>query len=1466
MKKYLLLIIIFSSQVLFAQSKKQFSHEIDKFEPELVNFLKNKSHKGYDGKAIADTFLLGYSSYSTSSKKLIIDLLNNIRKSRFNQLKYYDQTLQSIVKLKSLKKENGANIDTWLKSYNEYITDKKITTKQKRIFIETNFNTLANSLLNPRSSKNKWSSSNKLIYSSRKDIRYSIDGAILYCTSGSNKFYINDVYGYFSPSDLVIKVSKAKIYWNSKSFTKDSLYAVAKNFTIDVKQKGFVADSVVLHNKYFFNKNVLGSIENKAETNDPRRKIYPVFKSYKNDYLFNSIAPDIDFKGGIMLRKNNILGVGDYTDKAILHIKNSGKESFIFASESFIFSKKSIFSNETSVSIRLMEDSIYHPQLAMRYDLQSKKLTITKNNNKLSEAPYSNSYNGIDMFLNSMTWKKGDKQIVFNTEDYISVPFVSDNYYDESIIDQFQGLNRVNPLVELYNLYMYNQEYDYLTINYIAEHMNMPKSHATHMLMELTSLGYLYTDIDLERVRFPDKFFNLVDAYKGSKDYDAIVFHAPKSTSIHGSINLENGEVSLLNIDRINLSTRKKVSVVPTDTVTINKALNMRFNGSISVGNYKFEGSDYNFNYDDFKIVMNGNQRMQYFVPSWETDSLANPEYVRVINPIDSLRGELYIDDPSNKSGSILYADFPKFNNTRDAYVFYDLPEIKQKYYNRSELYVKLAPFELDSLTTVSSRDVKFYGTIHTSIFPDFNYFVKVQKDLSLGFSYNTGEDGFSVYNKGVFHDSIRLDTKGLNGEGRLSYLSAEIKTDKIEFYPDSLKSIATNFNIDYNVNDSLNTPKGYAENVSIFWMPSVDSMSIRLIEDSTSTSKRRFVFYDSTIVLDGQLAFIKNNLTASGRILSKTAEISSNHYNLYGDSINSNLLDFKLREASDAPSEVVINNSAGVIDLSKREGRFTLNEDNAYVKFVQSKYIAYTNKAVWKIDDRKFELSSDENDLNSWFVSVDPAQDSLRFQAMKASYSLDEDKLEASEVYGITVADALITPKDNKLEILDNGWMQGFEDAEVKIGIGANEHKLDKANITIRSSHELEGNAIYNYYDVDSLAHPISISSIYVDSLKNKVVGHGDILPKENFMLNPHFKFNGDVIVSGESEFLKFKGYSSIKNRCNNVDIGEIPIYSYIDPNNVNIETNNFNNQSQYLTIYNGIYAKNKSYSAAFLSTNRYFINHDFISAKGSLLYDKENSCYKIGGKVVNGIKQDEIIFYNDKCKIEASGELKFYNPDKVIEIKSYGKADYNMRSNKINLDAVLGINFEFNKLVTDEIRHDLQATGSKGASSGETEIQKFGFSRLLNKSYEDYSRQYGDFSRKFPEELQFKILFSNLKLSWDPYEKLFLSDDKIEIHSFNGHIVDKAYTGKIEIKRRDDGDEITVYFVTLAGKYYYFNYKANVMNFYTNNLYIMKKFDKISDKRRKKEINGFEYRYKKASKMNVRLFQNKYILLNAR
>ena len=79
------------------------------------------------------------------------------------------------------------------------------------------------------------------------------------------------------------------------------------------------------------------------------------------------------------------------------------------------------------------------------------------------------------------------------------------------------------------------------------------------------------------------------------------------------------------------------------------------FNGRIFAGNGRVNlyGSDFHFKYDEFKVDLNKIDSVQLSVPlkPLRFDLYNNPLLTRVKTVIESVTGELIIDDSTNKSG-----------------------------------------------------------------------------------------------------------------------------------------------------------------------------------------------------------------------------------------------------------------------------------------------------------------------------------------------------------------------------------------------------------------------------------------------------------------------------------------------------------------------------------------------------------------------------------------------------------------------------------------------------------------------------------------------------------------------------------------------------------------------------------------------------------------------------------------------
>jgi hypothetical protein len=96
---------------------------------------------------------------------------------------------------------------------------------------------------------------------------------------------------------------------------------------------------------------------------------------------------------------------------------------------------------------------------------------------------------------------------------------------------------------------------------------------------------------------------------------------------------------------------------------------------------------------------------------------------VRVKNVLEQVTGTLEIDEPSNKNGlqevnpdgkmTGRYPQLPKFNSSKESYVYYDKRSTQRGVYVRDKFYYRSDPFQTRfSLDNFTNAGLNFAGTL----------------------------------------------------------------------------------------------------------------------------------------------------------------------------------------------------------------------------------------------------------------------------------------------------------------------------------------------------------------------------------------------------------------------------------------------------------------------------------------------------------------------------------------------------------------------------------------------------------------------------------------------------------------------------------------------------------------------------------------------------------------------------------
>ena len=84
------------------------------------------------------------------------------------------------------------------------------------------------------------------------------------------------------------------------------------------------------------------------------------------------------------------------------------------------------------------------------------------------------------------------------------------------------------------------------------------------------------------------------------------------------------------------------------------------------------------------------------------------------------------------------------------------------------------------------------------NILKPMKQYLVIQENNSLGFNMTIPDEGIDVYgNKGILYNSLSMSNKGLIGSGTLKHLTSTTMSEEFKFFPDSMITQASTFNID---------------------------------------------------------------------------------------------------------------------------------------------------------------------------------------------------------------------------------------------------------------------------------------------------------------------------------------------------------------------------------------------------------------------------------------------------------------------------------------------------------------------------------------------------------------------------------------------------------------------------------------------------------------------------------------------
>ena len=1227
--------------------------------------------------------------------------------------------------------------------------------------------------------------------------------------------------------------------WKRAGVPAEQAYADLKRYGINFKSSQYRADSVVYHNSTYFQKPLIGVLQDKVFVNmTEERAVYPQFDSYDKRLVINNIYQGVDYDGGFSVKGSKIIGAGDVNNPAYLKFFRNKKLFLKSSSLQYIMKPDRITSDKAEVIFYVEEDSIFHPGLQLKFSYKDKEVVLIRDQQGTARTPYFDSYHKLDMYFEALYWRMDEPKIELKNikgSAQSSALFESSSFFRADRFERLQGMDDVNPLYRIREYVMKQnaggREFDPVSL---SRHMHLSPDQVKPLLMILSNAGFLTYNVELDKVVVKDRLFDYIRNSEKKRDYDVIQFNSTVGgNETNASLNLLNYDLRIDGVERIFLSDSQVVNIFPKgQTVLVKKNRNFDFAGVVNAGRFQFFGKEFDFDYTLFKINLKNVDSLRIKVLSNEVNEYNERPLVNCKTVIENVNGDLLIDRPSNKSGIVNYPEYPIFNSKKESFAYYERKGIQRGVYKRGSFYFKLNPFTIDSLDNFTNEALAFKGTLASAgIFPDFDETLRLQEDYSLGFKRETPPEGYPMYgNKGIYKAMIKLSNKGLRGDGTLEYVTSTTQSKDFIFFPDSMNAIAQSF-VNKEQSGNLEFPPVKGDSVYAHWMPYKDYM-----EDNGI--RKPMDFYNGQSELFGKSTLTPMGMTGRGRMDFSKASLFSDKMVFGKITFDADTSDFQLNAAELSALAFSTKNVNAHVDFAKRQAVFKSNGEGSFVNFPVNQYICFMDKFTWFMDQGSIELSAssksktstnnntaedaDQGSLNlegSEFISVHPDQDSLRFFSPRARYDLRSYVIACKEVKYINVADARIFPDSGNVVIQRKAKMETLNNAKIMANLVTKYHNIYNVSVNIFARKKYAGSGDYDYVDENKEKQKIHFTNISTDTTF-QTYATGEVGQDGKFSLSPYFDYRGKAKLFANQQFLTFDGSFLVKHDCPRIGKSWLSFSGEIDPAEIYIPISMDMKDNNNDKLVAGImYTADSTHCyPAFLSRRVTFSDQVIAGAEGYLFYDKASREYKIS----NREKIKEINFPGNyvslntaNCKVYAEGKIEMTNGLGQVKFNVYGNGVDDIQNDSVNFDVVIALDFFFAEDALKNMGNRFETASAPFASLSRTTYER-ALREMIGKADADklisQINLYGTF-KKFPDALEHSILLTDVKMKWNSATKSFVSEGPIGVGSIFKNQINKFLGGKIELTKKKSGDILNVYLEIDGANWYYFNYQTGLM-----------------------------------------------------
>jgi hypothetical protein len=1482
----LLFTVVFLKIPASDQKIENFSLETEKFPLELQTYLKSQLSKEEENYLKEFTILWESDFLSPDQKQQIVTSSNNLLKKTITSTKHFVSLVRVVLHLQGNELAKN-HFGLWLKGLENFSAKTNISIVWLSNFIDNSLSFFTTNVIrvNPAYQWKVSPSDYSLVFDTTLSFRFKNTNLI--CISDKDSIAILSTQGSYFPLQNQWYGKGGKVTWIRSQFPVDEIFAALSYYKIDLTKNDYQADSVLFTNKDYFPKPVLGKLKDKVLKSTRLENIYfPEFRTYTSRHKITNLFQGVDYDGGYYMMGGQLIGTGTRENPALIEVKRNKKDFLRIEALQYIFRRQTVISDFAKVRFRIDNDSIFHSGLGFSYNDATQTISLQPTDFITTKSPISSSYHKFSFTFNELTWNIKQDIINFGAPTGSSSSrsyFESNNFFNETEFDDLMGLDEQHPLLGIAN---YTRSIRSRTFDArgFARFMRKSEEQTRIMLMRTAMMGYIYYDAETGEAQANPKLFDAIRARGKQIDYDVIRFSSSSpDRNPNATINLSSLEMTVRGVENVSVSDSQNVFFYPNRRqITLKKNRNFAFDGVIRAGLLTLYGKDFNFDYSSFSFKLNSIDSLNIDFQTDQYDFYGRKVLNRVTSTMENITGEIYIDNPNNKSGLIKYKEYPIFKSTKESFVYYDDKSIHNGIYKRTNFYFEVYPFTFKSINSFSRAEMNFEGKLYSAeIFAPIQDTLILRPDNSLGIINVTPPEGIAIYQgKGRYYNRIDLSNKGLRGRGELTYITSRTTSDDLYFFPDSMGTISKEFNITRQ-DAGIQYPDLKGKQHIVKWQPYNDKLMVY-------RGDTPFDIFLGQSKLTGNLLLDPLGLTGNGLVDLTKARLRSKLFSF-------NAIDFKSDATSvelDVPGTERLAFSTDIaradVNFLSRKGEFSKVNKSIFAQLPGIQYESHLDLLTWEMDQNELTLKTpapqrvdeiekfyvpkmvdrDTIPSGSLFYSVKSLEDSIYFFAPKAKYSLSSPNLKADSVNYIIIADAIIHPYRKKIEIDAQKRIVPLKQSVIYANYTQRYHRIYNATITIPSRKAYIASGTINYVDERDSIQKVFLNEIKVD--KGNTYAQTVLTEPDSFKLSPQFAYMGSIDLFANDKYWTFTGGVKPLHNCSQINSSWLKFKSTIDPQNIFIPISDKPLNLNLVNLLTGSIISTDSIHLypSLVSGRKYFSDKPLIAAEGVLHYSHKNNRFLVGPqhKIANPDTTGNIIgLSKDFCLLFSEGTLNF--PVNLGQVKNFasGSTIHKLADSTLSMDLAIAFDFHFNQNSLTAMASDIVAT----QYLGNVDLSSKTFDRYLQLRTDpkdaaivrNQIKLFGSISQ-ITKGLESTITFADVRFRWDQKNRSFVSVGKLGIGSVGNIQVNKKVDGFIEIIKRPSGDWMTIYIQPSSDKYYFFYYVRGSMQvgshspLFTDPIKQMKS----RDRKVKVKLGQIPYNFTIASKREITKLQERY------